>query len=342
MRKAAKIILYGCSLLASFGIAEVLLQFTQDRTLHYGWWFSDDIHVPDERFGFRFKPHYQGSMRHPDGVFHVPLRLDERGFRSASQSCTDPACKEVVFIGGASNIFGYGIRDEHTVPNQVSAHARLPLKVVNTATPGAHLHRAFHIYRELAEAGADPDLVVLSLVGIGGFYRELPDNLEQLPDTRPTEDLFRYHPGNVLQPRGKLAEKTDRWYYRSMILNKLFYLADTWMNRLHLPTGAPLSGEAHDQNQRKLLDLVHFIYAYFESRNIPVLLTMFPSEGQPANLYDPLSAGCPDGMYLLNLHRQLNDQLTGGSIAGDHFDIQRSMQYGEAIAKKIDEILTQP
>src|ERR1700676_4023392 len=62
-------------------VPEVYLRLTILPEHNFCTWFSSGIHQPDNKYGFVFRPHYQGWMRHVEGVWNVPLSLDEHGFR---------------------------------------------------------------------------------------------------------------------------------------------------------------------------------------------------------------------------------------------------------------------
>ena len=114
-------------------LCESVLRVLVPSPIFYSTWFTEGVHQRDPRFGFVFRPEYDGAMRNVDQVWMEPVRLDARGFRKSAvhgdghSSSLENSAKQpvrIVMLGGASRGFGYGLADDETLHHQVAK--RLP------------------------------------------------------------------------------------------------------------------------------------------------------------------------------------------------------------------------
>jgi hypothetical protein len=191
----ARLATVACVLLGLLA-AELFLRVVSPFAIFYSTWFDPGIHVPDPELGFVFKPGYRGNMRHVDQTWTVPLELDEHGFRPAARTQADEPGKQVVFLGGYSIMFSFGLGPSETVAAQFARHAPVPVTAHSTAWPGFDLDRELRKFERFLAPVVEPDLVVVLLSRPGDYAFAAGKFDPALPEPGP--DLFRYHESLVL------------------------------------------------------------------------------------------------------------------------------------------------
>ncbi len=223
MRKKAG---YVVIVLAALAAVEVFLRIIWPFELAFDCWFSRGIHSPSEEFGYVFAPRFTGFMRHKDRV-DAYLTLDAHGFRQPAMSGATPDAPTIVFIGGTSQTFGYGLPDKHTIAARTMEAMDRPLRIYNTAWPGFDVYRNFHIYKRLLEPEIQPDLVIVALNNPNlSQFVDIPQNLLELPDHPPIEDLFSNFSDIVVIREGPLSSLFSPYMYRSVAAVRLTYALD--------------------------------------------------------------------------------------------------------------------
>jgi hypothetical protein len=287
-------------------------------------------------------------MRHRDRVFDVPLTLDEHGFRDQITRALSGPYVDVVFLGGRSMMFGYGLEDYDTIPGQVALKSSYKIRAVNVAWPGFDLLRSYHAYQALLEGEVQPAVVVLSLYG-SEFHDWVRADFALAP-AQGQEQLFRFQQGLVLQPRGIAAKLFGPWYYRSFLLHKSARVLDFGAKRgfpqvLEEPGTRAPKGEGVSANIAKvnLSVFIEHIRDYFAGRGAKVLVAFLPYLGGDelrAEFYRDGPALLPDTARHIDLHRRLLE--SGGpfeTIGHGHYARETSHAIAGLLALEIDALL---
>ncbi len=334
--------------LAGIAAAEGFLGLVVSKTRAMGLWYDAGIHRRDDRFGFTFQGGYRGLMEHQDRVFHVPLELDEAGFRRPSESRASDAA-EVVFVGGQSMMFGYGVRDAATIPWQVARDTRHEIRAWNAALPGFDVHRSWVAYRDDMAPRVRPKLVVLSIYRFGEARTEVPASIP--PVSQEDQDaLFRFHPSIVVSAAGPFATLMGPLAFRFQLANKLARFADAVVPRDRVATLArtlppswrpprrtpPVSGPT--MPLRSFLDRLRSV---LESEGTAMMVAFLPRKRSNRELYAPLRPHVPEGMVVIDLHRALHEagRARFPTLANGHYAPAASRAISRALAPEIDAVL---
>lgn len=350
--------------LATFVIVELFLHQVLSPTIEYGLWFSKGAHTPDKKYGFVFTKNFKGAMRHQDQVFYMPLNLNRNGFRQTVLSSQGPNPAAVVFIGGRSQMFGYGLHDDETIPAQVAGLTTAPIAAYNTAWPGFNIFLNLMIYRDLLEDEISPSIAVISFYGYhpAAFDSYLPDDSVHYINSEDylnrgietfhaaPKDLFKYNVGLAVKPRGRIAAALGPFYYRSMLIYKLDRLVSTisrifhqYKRRLIDPNAldAPIPEDTRiKRGEKKFKQMVHYITTYFKKRNVQLLFVFLPLRRRPQDTYCELKAMIPPTSCFIDLHSELFGQIEASEfIAGGHYNNTHTGLIGKKIAIAVDQML---
>jgi hypothetical protein len=324
--------------------AEGFLQVVLSRTMENSMWFTGDIHVPDQKYGFRFTPDHSGWMRFKNELFLEHLSLDDRGDRQPAGA--EQSSHEVVLIGGYSMTFSYGVPDSSTIHHVLADHLKKPGMVRNTAWPGFDLYRNFHIYRDQVKGDKRADVAVLL------FYRDdlwmfsdLPENQEEFIDTKPRADLFRAFKRHACAPLdGSVMRNFSALYYRSIICHKLADRSTAAAAALarFMPSrkliNVPIKEAASTELGRKRLRAFTSLACGYFGGTDHVLFVVLPG-AQAQEHVDELLTGLPDNAHVLDLNRTSNDTIARlGTFALGHYSAGSCAYVGEQIARAIDAL----
>ena len=324
--------------------AEIYLRtvIPEEAALELG--FTPGVHQKDTEFAFVYSPGYEGTMRYQDGVWGVPIKLDEHGFRVTGGPVEVE--RNVVFIGGKSMMFCYGLPDNKTVTEVASRHTSTTTRILNTAWPATDVHRNWQVFRGKVGDSEHFDLAVIGIyisqANVLNEFAKLPDDLDTLPDTPARKNLLGYVDGVVVPSGGYLKERIGRVYYASYVGYHLFDILDRIINRVLRYT------RPHD-SQRKLANpeagregfprLMSHYAQYFRARNTKVIVVFIPSERR-LDLYDELVSEMPTDIEYTNLHRELHGKLDShDNIALGHWGRENAARIGRALARVIDTAL---
>jgi len=341
-------------LLISLTIAELLLRSIIPFEIAFQTWFSPGAQRPDERFGFVFSQNYDGFMRHRDGVLNVPLQLDQYGFRKPFElnNTRQRNSQNIVFMGGASLIFSYGLPDQETIPAEVVKSSCVPLKSYTTSWPGVSLYRNFHIYKEMLEPDINPDFVVLSVYQNDLYdFESIPNDFDDKPEPASVTWLYHNDKPVIVYPSGFLAERLGKLYYQSYILSKLVSLIDFTINQIHsfindmifTSDTSTNDSENHFQRNQNFRAFISYLQNYFQNRDIPISVVFMPSMESPqTDLFSELREAVPKEINAIDLHQKLRDNLDDKQfIASGHYNQQQASLMGDKIADQICPLLKQ-
>ncbi len=344
-----KISITGCVLLLSIIATEGYLRLTIPFELALETWFTPGIHTPDPQFGFVFTPHYHGHMRHPDGVWGVPLHLDQHGFRNTPSRSSDHPAKRIVMIGGMSMLMGFGLPDHQTIPGCMASQH--PLDIQNTAWAGFDLYRNWHLYLQKLGSEPPPDLVILSIYGnhsdMLAHFAQLPDDFTQMPVPFQQRHLFYFFNNLVIQRQGPLAQALGPMFYASYIGYRLFHATDRRLITMGL--GKPLQGPAQtlstpptSEGCEKFVSFIEHVSHHFQNKGTKLLVVFLPIRNTSDTFYTSLVEALPPHIPYLDLHREQSQTLAKETfIADGHYGREQSLIIATRLVKTVDAILNQ-
>ncbi|QDV42653.1 hypothetical protein Enr13x_25020 [Stieleria neptunia] len=330
--------------------AECFVRSVVPFPLFYQTWFEVGIHRPDDELGFVFTPNYVGAMRHRDGAWRVPLRLDEKGFRLPVSTADnrDVARREVVLLGGGSMMFSYGLRDDQSVAAQIARHSVVPVRVQTVSQPGFDLARDFYKFKRYFEGRVHPSVVVVNAYGRHS-ETEVFANYSSTP-SKPVGDLFWFHDNIAMNPRG-LPHRIGRPFSQSYVLAGGCRLADQAYSRLPRPqdlaTGQPIKNghQGHDNSgpgetnaRQHGNDLFSEMREYFERRDAKLILVFLPSNGDDRPAISNRTSPSPDQVAVLDLRGSLS-VVDSDWVAAGHYGPRSAQRVGERIANAIQPLL---
>ncbi len=334
--------------------AESYLRLTIPLELMFDTWFTPGIHVRDETFGFRFAPDYAGEMWHRQGVFGVPIELDEHGFRPTPTRRGAEPIRRVALIGGASMAMGFGLSDDATIAARLAVASQHRLDVRNTAWPGFDVHRNWLVFREaFGDERFDLGVVLLYRVTLESFA-DVPDDLTS-PAPMEQDDPFRLMDGLVVEPPGPIAAVLGRSYYRSFVAHGVLRRLDDGLARgVDRPRPAGLPGAGHDidpaaakrgrrsRGRERLAALLAHIERGFAEQGARTLVVFLPMWAPP-DVYAPVERALPRGLPRRNLQRQLRRELrVRDTIAAGHYSAPQAERVARRLAVEVDGVLRVP
>ncbi|MBM4156080.1 MAG: hypothetical protein FJ221_13810 [Lentisphaerae bacterium] len=295
--------------------AEGLLRLAFPKQIFFHCDFTNGVHMPDRDYGFRWRPGYEGIMRHPDGVYApVPLRLNEYAFRlPVASTNAGPGALRVLLLGGRSMMFCFGFPDRETIAGRMADLAPRPLVVQNATSAGIDLYRNWHLAREQILA-FKPDVILVSIYKEDPFFLgEFAPEFTRLPPPPGTpEQLFILWDGMV-SGRSPLVHRLGRHHDTSYLLYGLCNLqtryldarADVvrWFRRHTARAPAP------DRPQGMTAFLRH-IAASPVTGGAAVGVVLLPQMNKPPDLYAHLVPLLPEEMPVANLHADLIHELS--------------------------------
>ncbi len=306
--------------------SEAFLNLTVGRTLAMDLWFTGRVHEPDPTLGFAFTRNYRGLMRHPDGLFAEPLELDARGLRHPATSGMG-GHEDVAFVGGASMMFSYGVRDAQAIHSRVAQFSKRPLRTWNAAWPGFDPPMGWKLWRERLGKELEPDLIVLSLYN--------PRRLARVPDPNAgppfaSSELFRFGVDTAVQPRGRLAFGLGALTYRSILGFKALRALDA----------AFPAEEGNWPIRAPLVSLSEYLEWVDRQTNTPLLVAFLPNPQSPRpGSYDQARAQVPKHIPVVDVNRVIRTQLRGRrleTLAYGHYAPAATERVGRILARAID------
>lgn len=346
------------ALAIAFIASELFVRALVPSTILFGTWQTEGAYTPDSRYGFVPTPNYRGVMSHPDGVFEVPLSLDENGFRMPAESSRAiPQKKEIVLMGGASMMFGYGTPTHKTIAGHIAEKLSFPSCVRSTSFPGLDLNRNFHLFEEKLSHKIHPTHLIVGLY-YGDRHASSWMHLKEgygLPPATPYESLFRLFKGQIVFPTGVIGESLGIWNYRSALINRSVRFLDNWapdkiknpiasvINRVIPPPQMPkLESKIASQNAPVTTDFsvftnyIRYLNQKVTTQGIQMLVVMLPIQGLlGGDAYRGIRESIPAEVAKMDLHDRLGKEfLSLGDkcwLGGGHY----SSLCNERIAQSI-------
>lgn len=351
------------SLTLALFCSELFLSCVVPEALAFGSWFSNGVQKPDKEFGAVFSPNFSGTMAHKDGVFEVPLRLSDEGFRLPLTNAPSLSAADIVFVGGHSMMFGYGLRDEQTIPGKVAKLLKHQVQVHNTALPGFDVVKNYKYFEQKLKQKLQPQVLVLSLYGKEHKFERWDKmilNNYQVPSVENYEELFRFMDGRVTSPPpdALVAWSVGKWYYQSIIIHKLARLMDSYSlsfgkspllaNISQVPSRSALTVSPVEDPVRGLEKFSWFIQTLtdqLKTTNTQLLLVLLPvGVSLHEDIYAHLREKIVPGVRYVDIHQGLRERLTGHGaywIADGHYSSYTSELIAKSISGEMDQVLSE-
>jgi hypothetical protein len=145
--------------------AEAVVRVAVQPALDYTSSFSPGPYCLNAALGISFKcPDRAGVMHLVGTKLYLPYRTNEDGFRGPFRSSShhDGNVGNIVALGGQSQAFGYGLRDEDTIGANI-ARSCGAAEVHVFSLPGVTDAQSWELYNLSAQAKSPPDQIVLLL-----------------------------------------------------------------------------------------------------------------------------------------------------------------------------------
>jgi hypothetical protein len=331
-------------------LAEGFLRVLIPVEAQFETWFTPGIEEWDPEFGAVYRPHWEGTMRHMDGVYRgVPLELDAHGFRPPARNAIPGEPKRILLMGGRSAMMSYGLPEDETIPARLVAAAPLPLEAQSIAWAGGNLQRSWNLFRRHL-ADEEWDLVIISHVNpYLPAYRD-QTAFDQMPPPAPKEWVFRYMDG-ILLWRDGLFVKAGRAAFQSYLGYGMVRLADAGLKELEHWRGAPeksqqaiIRAQAAPPDPDALSDYAAFLRHlenYFSERDIPVVLHLIPRPHAVRDHHAPYREALAKEFDTVDLHQRLHESLSPASfIANGHYNRALADQIGKELAREVSTRLS--
>lgn len=268
----------------SVGTLEALLH------LYRGAPLSANYYEPSESLGYVLKP--STKYFQSDGSRVYRITIDSEGHRVVAGAPASAA--HTVAVIGDSNVFGWGLADEETIPSQLQTVLGLDWKVVNLGVPGY----GPATYVKVAAGRTDTVLVILQTDA---------NDLEEAQFVRsPMKSYCGY-----LAVNSSMFTDVPCIVWRSFIVNELMYIR-SWRNKSKVPLQYTAAGLTAARLLRARIDsLYRSFLAKYRGR---VLFATVPWDAtiEPRRLrnYQPLLneahrfVELPDNTQLANIEKR--------------------------------------
>ncbi len=351
--------------------AEIVLRVFIQNEIFNQVWFTSHVSRIDKKYGVLFRPNYNGYMARMADLPVVPLKLDRNGFRCQAQcdhSGDNP--QRIVFLGGRSMMFGYGLPDQDTIHWQACNRLNRPAIVHNLALPGVDLHRNFLLYQEHFEnKNHAADLAIIVVYEFKSLDNNVltgifPDSLDYLPKhNNLNKSRIVTHDGTIIEENvGTVSEKLGKYTYNSILLTDIAIKLDRLSPNILFSNFAPLSKSpisdsshmdkstqsaitrSDDSNMqvtlREFRNYILLLEKHFadEGTDMLVVFSPFESAGGPdyyKHAYDIL----PASINKIDLQNQLFNFKKKKWIAHGHYSKEFAAEIGKQIAGVSNQIL---
>lgn len=331
-------------------LAEGFLRLLIPVEAQFETWFTPGIEEWDPEFGAVYRPHWEGTMRHMDGVYRgVPLKLDAHGFRPSVRNTVPGTPRRILLMGGRSAMMSYGLPDDETIPARMVAAASIPLEAQSIAWAGGNLQRSWNLYRRHL-MDEDLDLVIISHVN--PYLAAYKDHtaFDRMPPPAPKEWVFRYMDG-ILLWRDGLFVKAGRAAFQSYVGYGMVRLADAALKELEEWRGAPeksqqaiIRAQAEAPDSVALADYAAFlrhVESHFSDRGIPVLLHFIPRPFAERDHHAPYRQALSGEFDVIDLNQRLHNNLSPSSfIANGHYNRGLADKIGKELAREVSTRLS--
>jgi len=183
-------------------------------------WQVQELFQLDDELIYSLKPGRERVATSEEFVEHATtnrhgLRDDEIGPRDSFE-------KRIIVLGD-SMIFGHGVGDDESFPNQLEAVYReqqRPIDVINAGIKGYGTDGAYKLFElRIHPLGLDPDLVIFSV-----YHNDLKDNIGQPLYTIENGSLAPLDPTrNWIHLLGRIEQRTPEF-----IRNRVLYSIVMW------------------------------------------------------------------------------------------------------------------
>lgn len=350
-------------------LSEATLRILFPFQIVYQTWMPRGIHQPDERFGIVYTPDFSGRMFHTDGVNGVPFSLDEFGLRKAVASAAVGEPERVVLIGGASNVFGYGVADADTIASRIAANLPRPTEVRATAWAGLDVHLNFHMYRERIEAQVDPDVAIMCFALESPEYiLRLDEDFDASPDDAPDDELFGEFEDFGRIPTTPTAEAFGSLYYRFYVVAQSVRLLESFYEvyekyfvygeaivfpkqrqKREIVFGESQIRKREEKKEllqtedlpphiQKFVDLLGYYRDYFEERGVRFHAVLLPNiYGRPNPFLESLKFSLPRDFPCLDLqtYEYMARFTIDDYLAHGHYGVAMTRALGKDIARGV-------
>ena len=210
--------LLGCLAIALLG-AELLVRLVMNPLLDYSSLMRPGPYCIDALTGLLTTacPGRLLMMRVPGESAYEPTRLDRFGnrgpFRNAGRS---GAMKRVAIIGGQSQGFGFGLRDDATYVAIAARDTCVPVEIQNFAHIGIPNEQSWDIAARTTFVETPPDLVILAIYwrdanpDLAGRMAEVNDNLRRFT-VLDGQSYQSPPPFRFTRPSALAARVVDKW-----------------------------------------------------------------------------------------------------------------------------------
>jgi hypothetical protein len=249
-------------------------------------WQVEELFQLDDELIYSLRPSQQRRYETDDFVEHASTNRD--GLRDDEIVPRESVEKRIIVLGD-SMIFGHGVDDDETFPNQLEAIFRAEgrrIDVINAGVKGYGTDSAFKFFTvRLEPLGLKPDLVIFSV-----YNNDLYDNVGQPLYTIDNNALVPLDPKrNWIYLLGRIEQKTPRlirdrmlyWLVLSRFVGRDVYSV--------LPDLDP--AELGIWAARKALLEIRDLSRRGRSEGFEVLVLCVPYRDGPPGFYEWLSGG---------------------------------------------------
>jgi hypothetical protein len=143
--------------------AEVMVRAAMSPALDYSSIFKPGIYCPDDTYGLVPCPNHKGAMHVAGGRDYIAYRTGHTGFRGPFSTRPGHApTRTVVLIGGQSQGFGFGLRDQETFASALAQSSRCgPMDVHSISAPGISNSLLWKLFERGAKPARIDDLVLI-------------------------------------------------------------------------------------------------------------------------------------------------------------------------------------
>jgi len=342
------------SFIALLGASEYIMRILTDKEHSFAYNFRPGPYVYNKSLGLvTFKPNYKGCMNVPKSNIRIPLTLSKHGTRHINSNTDLDSCKKIVFLGGVSQTFGYGLRDNETIAGALVASSEYPLRIYNLALPGTNALQSLYRFKDYILTEIKPDVVIVFLY----TFRDLRTYSQK-------DSIMKTFKPSILNPLEKGYELNKGWLekkpkslfehsiVKSSLAKGLFNTYSELSGRLlstlskgkqllnggNKPLETATIADSNDSEQCALgtQRYIKFIQNYFSGTGTKVVFVFLPTLSGEMNYYRNITNYMPKDVIYLDVHNQVaGTPLESEKLPDGHYNPVMAHYIGRSVYKRI-------
>ena len=341
------------------GGAEYLIQTITDKEFSFSHNFRPGPYAFNKDLGMvTYKPNYKGFMNVHGSNVRVPVSLSQYGTREVSSNTSCDDCKKILIVGGISQTFGFGLRNEDTIAENMVRSADFPLKVYNLSQPGVEALRSMGMFEDYIRHEIKPDLVIVGFYNMRDLSCYAPEGTVQNSFGKYGKRTFE---ANHVIKNGWVVSKPDTLLghlkLKSALFDGICKTAETINGyriggiaklkrafyQIGLIKNAPLKEGFVKPNHDFEVGAekyISFIRSYFADMDTKIVFVMFPLLTGEKDVYKNIVDYLPKDQIVFDINREVaGTPLESEKLSDGHYNSFLAAHIGKSILNSVRKFL---